>query len=125
MLRRSMLLFVLAACTDPAPPQPKTTVSVVEPASVPASVPVGDMPAWTASSKVTVDNDKGVIRAVGSAPAGKMNLQLARDAAENRARAMIVEHKHGKVDGKLEGARMIDSYVKDGKIYVLVEAPLH
>lgn len=91
-----------------------------------------DVPKW-AKTPLKLDEKKRVILAVGVSPAGKMNLQLARDTAENRARAMIVKLREGHAEldpdpfsGTLRGARMIDSFTskKDGNIYVLVEAPL-
>ena len=91
-----------------------------------------DVPKW-AKTPIKIDAKNKVILAVGVAPAGKMNLQLARDTAENRARAMIVKLRQGKPEldpepfaGTLEGARMVDSFSskKDGNHYVLVEAPL-
>lgn len=91
-----------------------------------------DVPKW-AKTPIKIDEKKHVILAVGVAPAGKINLQLGRDAAENRARAMIVKLREGKPEldpepfaGTLQGAQMVDSFTskKDGNIYVLVEAPL-
>jgi hypothetical protein len=89
-----------------------------------------DVPAW---AKTPIAVEHGKVHAVGVAPRGKMNLQLARDTAENRARAMIVKLKQGKPEldpepfsGTLEGATLVNSFEskKDHNVYVLVEAPL-